>query len=77
MYIIRAIGLEIYEDKFNGATAGVFQHNIIARDLGLTDKKDLSSSDGSMSPKQEPLDLSKLSDDELEIMEKLQKKIEG
>ena len=50
VYIIRAIGLEIYEDKFNGATAGVFQHNIIARDLGLTDKKDLSSSDGSMTP---------------------------
>lgn len=40
-YIIRAIGQEIYEDKFTGAVAGVFQHNIIARDLGLVDKKDL------------------------------------
>ncbi len=42
-----------------------------------TDRNDHTSSDKSMSPKQEPLDLSKLSDDELEIMEKLQKKIEG
>ena len=48
--IIRAIDGEIYEDKFAGATAGIYQHNIIARDVGLADKKDHSSSDGSMTP---------------------------
>lgn len=39
--IIRVIHKEIYEDKFAGATAGIYQHNIIARDLGLSDKKEL------------------------------------
>lgn len=39
-YIIRAIDQEIYEDKFSGAVAGVYQHNIIARDLGLVDKQE-------------------------------------
>lgn len=40
----------IYDNKFSGATAGFFNSNIIARDLGLSDKKDLTSSDGSLSP---------------------------
>lgn len=38
--IIRAISRDIYLDKFNGATVGIFQHNIIARDLGLVDKRE-------------------------------------
>lgn len=38
--IIHAIGQEIYEDKFAGASVGIYQHNIIARDLGLSDKKE-------------------------------------
>ncbi len=41
-YIIRAIGQEIYEDKFTGAVVGIYQNNIIARDLGLSDKRDIS-----------------------------------
>ena len=40
----------IYEQKFTGAAADLLNPNIIARDLGLADKKDLGSSDGSMSP---------------------------
>ena len=48
--IIHMIDIEIKDDKFTGAVAGIFQHNIIARDLGLSDKQDHSSSDGSMSP---------------------------
>ncbi len=39
--IIRVIRAEIYEDKYTGAAVGIFQHNIIARDLGLTDKKEV------------------------------------
>lgn len=39
--IIRAIKSEIYEDKFVGAAVGIFNNNIIARDLGLTDKKEV------------------------------------
>jgi len=41
--IIHTIDAIIYEDKVTGATAGIFQHNIIARELGLTDKKDITS----------------------------------
>lgn len=37
--IIRAIDQEIYEDKYTGAVAGIFQNNIIARDLGLVDQQ--------------------------------------
>jgi hypothetical protein len=41
----------MYEQKFSGAAAGVLNANIIARDLGLAEKTDHSSEDGSMSPK--------------------------
>lgn len=41
----------IYSNKFEGASAGLYNANIIARDLGLADKQDLTSSDGSMTPK--------------------------
>lgn len=43
----------IRDQKFSGAAADLLNANIIARDLGLADKKDLQSSDGSMSPKRE------------------------
>lgn len=33
----------IYNQKFEGAAAGLLNANIIARDLGLTDKKDLTT----------------------------------
>lgn len=42
----------IYEQKFTGAAADLLNANIIARDLGLTDKQDLQSSDRSMTPQQ-------------------------
>lgn len=43
--IIRIIGWEIYDDKYSGAAAGVYQNNIIARDLGLKDAKDIEVTD--------------------------------
>lgn len=36
--VIHAIEEVIYQQKFEMAAVGVFQHNIIARDLGLSDK---------------------------------------
>jgi hypothetical protein len=39
--VIRTINQEIYEDKFIGASVGEYQHNIIARDLGLIDKQEV------------------------------------
>lgn len=59
--VMEAVEAVIYEQKFSGAAADLLNPNIIARDLGLVDKKDLSSSDGSMTPKP-AIDLSKLSD---------------
>lgn len=38
--ILARIRQTIYDQKFAGASAGLFNHNIIARDLGLVDKKD-------------------------------------
>ena len=40
----------IYEQKFTGAAADLLNANIISRELGLADKQDLTSSDGSMTP---------------------------
>ena len=39
--IITRIEKIIYTQKFEGASVGIFNSNIIARDLGLTDKKEL------------------------------------
>ena len=36
----------IYEQKFTGAAADLLNPNIIARDLGLADKKEVSGPDG-------------------------------
>ena len=41
--VITRIEEIIYCNKFEGAVAGFFNANIIARDLGLTDKKDLTT----------------------------------
>lgn len=49
----------IRSQKFAGAAADLLNANIIARDLGLAEKQDHTSSDGSMSPR-------RLSPEELE-----------
>lgn len=41
----------IRDQKFTGAAADLLNPSIIARDLGLADKQDHTSSDGSMTPK--------------------------
>lgn len=61
--IISHISNIIYSNKFEGASVGLFNSNIIARDLGLKDRTDLTSSDGSMSP---PKTLQELYDEERE-----------
>lgn len=53
----------IYRNKFEGAAAGLLNANIISRDLGLADKQEHTSPDGSMSPAP---DLSHLSVEERE-----------
>lgn len=41
----------IRDQKFSGAAADLLNASIIARDLGLADKQDHTSSDGSMTPR--------------------------
>jgi len=41
--VITRIEKIMYEQKFTGAAAGLLNPNIIARDLGLVDKKELES----------------------------------
>lgn len=48
--VINRVDDIIYSQKFEGASAGLLAPMIIARDLGLTDKHDIQSSDGSMRP---------------------------
>lgn len=49
--VITRVEAIIYAQKFEGASADLLNANIIARDLGLADKSDHTSSDGTMTPK--------------------------
>lgn len=44
--VITRIEYTIYEQKFSGAAIGLFNQNIIARDLGLVDKNQFEHFDG-------------------------------
>ncbi len=49
--VCKQIQTIFYEQKLTGASADLLNASIIARHLGLKDRTDLSSDDGSMSPK--------------------------
>lgn len=49
--VITRVESVIRDQKFSGAAADLLNANIIARDLGLKDGQDHTSSDGSMTPK--------------------------
>src|SRR5579862_894100 len=44
--VIKDIEEAIYQQKFEGAAVGAFNANLIARDLGLADKTELTGKDG-------------------------------
>jgi hypothetical protein len=44
--VVRKVDNIIYNQKFEGAAVGIFNHNIIARDLGLSDKQDIDHTSG-------------------------------
>lgn len=48
--VIAKVEDAVFRQKFEGASADLLNASIIARDLGLADKKDVVSSDGSMTP---------------------------
>lgn len=63
-HVITRIDKIIYNQKFTGAAAGFFNPNIIARDLGLSDKQNIDHTTKGDKINQ-PIDYSKLSDDAL------------
>src|SRR5690606_22908798 len=66
--IVEQVEAVIFSQKFEGASGGFLNASIISRELGLADKQDLTSSDGSMSPKP-ALDASKLTDEQLRSLD--------
>lgn len=48
--IIARIRNVIYTQKFEGAAAGLLESNIISRELGLTDKKDVTTNGKDVTP---------------------------
>ena len=68
--IVTRIEETVYNQKFTGAAAGFLNPNIIARDLGLSDKKEITEVP-------QTLDLSKLSDEELTTFINLQSKVDN
>jgi hypothetical protein len=67
MGIIRAIGREMYDNKFSGAAVGIYQQNIIARELGLADTQKVHNFDRPILEKGEalPEDFDGVTDDDL------------
>lgn len=59
--VTKEIDLIIENRKYEGAAAGMLNPNIIARDLGLTDKQDLNHG----GQKGNPIEVSDMSDDQL------------
>lgn len=68
--IITRIKAFIYEDKADGATVGIFNSSIVARELGLTEKQEIESKVTQTTK----IDLSNYTDEELRLLAELQRK---
>lgn len=72
--VITRIEEIIYTQKFDGAAVGLYNGNIIARDLGLTDKKELDHTTKGESLNK-VTDLSSLSIEELQSLKSIHEKL--
>lgn len=61
--VVDIIETVLYQQKFEGAAAGLLNATIIARDLGLAERSEVSGPDGGPIKTSQALNLSKLSDD--------------
>ena len=68
--IVGIVRQTIYEQKLSGAAADLLNASIISRELGLTDKIENTVKDTTAQ------DMSKLTDEELKEMARIQKKLE-
>jgi len=68
--VIEKVEAIIYTQKFEGAAVDLFNANIIARDLGLRDRQEVSGPDGGPITTKEltKVDLATLSDDDLDAI---------
>ena len=77
--VIAQVDEIIRDQKFSGASAGLLNPHIIARDLGLADKKELSGPDGGPIQTKTEVDLGKalqkLTDEELEALRGIAAKV--
>lgn len=64
--VIRVIDAVMTNQKFSGAAAGVFNANIIARDLGLRDRTDITTDDKPIETT--PVDYAKLTTETLQAL---------
>lgn len=71
--VVTRIRTIIYTQKYEGAAVGAFNASIIARDLGLVDKSDLTSKGERIGK----LDVSNLSDEDLADIARIQQKMAG
>lgn len=66
--VCKRIGATIYAQKFEGASADLLNANIIARDLGLADKTELTGEGGKPLEMKSTLDVSTLSEAQLRAL---------
>lgn len=79
-YLVVCISAEsvIYHQKFTGAAADLLNASIIARDLGLKDQHEHTGKDGGpIQTQQIPVDVSNLSDKELEFLARMIEKTQS
>lgn len=62
MPIIKAIMETMYNQKFTGAAADMLNANIIARDLGLSDKQEVETKDVTRTPEEKAARIKELKD---------------
>lgn len=72
--VISRIEKVIFTQKFEGAAAGLLNHNIISRDLGLIDKQDHTTKGDKITPS---VNLGKLSEEDLLKLAEMQQKASG
>lgn len=66
--VVNAVDNIIYEQKYTGAAVGLYNANIVGRDLGLREHHEVSGPDGGPIKYSKEVDFSNLTDDELKII---------
>ena len=71
MSVITRIEETIYNQKFTGAASGFLNPNIIARDLGLVDKKEVENRDLILTPEEREQKIKELLEKAIQLAEQM------